>query len=65
MRTLILGATLALLAGCGGEPEGPLTAEESDQLNEAAAMLDAAPDTILPANETASNDPASEAVNRQ
>ena len=36
---LLAGA--ALLAACGGgEGEGGLTAEENDELNEAAAMLD-------------------------
>ena len=56
MRALTACAALALLAGCGrGDPEGPLTAEESDQLNEAAAMLDAAPNEIVPAADAASN----------
>lgn len=44
---------LAMLTACGdgGEPGG-VTAEESRQLNEAAAMLDAAPDTAIPTDET-------------
>jgi hypothetical protein len=42
MRIVMGIATLALLAACGQEQGvGGLTAEESQQLNEAAAMLDA------------------------
>jgi hypothetical protein len=49
---LILGLALAaLLAGCGGEPEGGVTAEESDQLNEAAEMLESE-DTLIAGDET-------------
>ncbi|MBX3561261.1 MAG: hypothetical protein KF780_05555 [Sphingomonas sp.] len=42
-RTALGTASLALalaLAGCGGERQGALTAEEDRQLNEAAAMLE-------------------------
>ena len=49
-----LGAisALALVAGCGGGETGGVTEEESRQLNEAAAMLDAGPDTVVAADET-------------
>ena len=53
MKSLIgLAATAALLAlaGCGGseaeQGAGGVTAEESQQLNEAAEMLDASPDSL-------------------
>jgi hypothetical protein len=45
-------AALALLAACGGGETGGVTAEESQQLNEAAEMLDAAPDTLVAADES-------------
>jgi len=46
-------AGTALLAACGGsQPEGGVTAEESQQLNEAAEMLDNAPEGAAPADET-------------
>jgi hypothetical protein len=47
-------ALLGPLAACGdgGAGAGGVTAEESRQLNEAAAMLDAAPDTVVAADET-------------
>jgi hypothetical protein len=46
-------AALALLTACGGESgAGGVTAEESRQLNEAAEMLDAAPDTVVASDET-------------
>jgi hypothetical protein len=43
-------ATLALL-GCGEQDDAPggVTAEESKQLNEAAEMLDASPDSLAAA----------------
>ncbi|HEY9553843.1 hypothetical protein [Allosphingosinicella sp.] len=51
---IVIGLTaLALLAACGQEEgAGGLTTEESQQLNEAAAMLDSAPETLAPADET-------------
>ena len=53
MKIVIGLAALALLAACGEkEGTGGLTAEESQQLNEAAEMLDAAPDGLAPADET-------------
>lgn len=52
MRTALIGAALVLLAGCGGGEEGGVTAEESRQLNEAAEMLDASPDTLIAPDET-------------
>ncbi len=49
----IMAAVLALGA-CGGndEGEGGVTAEESKQLNEAAEMLDASPDSLTVEDET-------------
>ena len=45
MKAWIGVAVLALLAGCGGgKSESGLTAEEDAKLNEAAAMLDEAPE---------------------
>jgi hypothetical protein len=45
----ILGATLLLLAACGGGGnEGGLTAEENAELNNAAEMLDTAPEALPP-----------------
>ena len=46
LSVLGLGA-LAMLAGCGGGDETGLTAEEDRQLNEAAEMLDASPDSLV------------------
>lgn len=47
MKAWIGAAALALLAGCGGsESESGLTAAEEAKLNEAAAMLDEAPDDL-------------------
>ncbi len=44
---------LALLAGCGQQGgEGGVTADESKQLNEAAEMLDASPDSLVAPDET-------------
>ena len=53
MKISTLGAlgAVALLAACGGGDTGGVTAEESRQLNEAAEMLDAAPDTVVAADE--------------
>ncbi len=49
---LAAAASLALLAACGGDRnEGELTAEESQQLNEAAEMLDASPDDLIAPDE--------------
>lgn len=47
MRPWVGLTALALLAGCGGgESESGLTADEEAKLNEAAAMLDEAPDEL-------------------
>jgi hypothetical protein len=51
MKIWTIGA-LALLAACGGGETGGVTEEESRQLNEAAAMLDAGSDTVVAADET-------------
>lgn len=53
MARMIGPALLALLSGCGGDDPGGLTAEESRQLNEAAAMLDEAPQALPSAEENA------------
>ena len=49
----VLAAVLAVGA-CGGndQNEGAVTAEESKQLNEAAEMLDASPDSLVAGDET-------------
>ena len=54
-RSMALAAagSLALLAACGQEQgTGGVTAEESRQLNEAAEMLDASPDSLVAGDET-------------
>ena len=46
-------AALVLLAGCGGGgSEGGLTSDENAELNNAAAMLDSAPEALNGADET-------------
>lgn len=46
-------AALALLAGCGGSgQEGGLTADENAELNNAANMLDSAPEALNGVDET-------------
>jgi hypothetical protein len=46
-------AVIALLAGCGsGGSEGGLTSEENAELNNAAAMLDSAPEALNGVDET-------------
>ena len=49
----VIAAVLGLGA-CGGndQKEGGVTAEESQQLNEAAEMLDASPDSLVATDET-------------
>ncbi|QPQ54145.1 hypothetical protein IC614_07135 [Allosphingosinicella flava] len=46
MRPTIAFTALLLLAACGRGDENLPTAEESQRLNEAAAMLDEAPDVL-------------------
>jgi ABC-type glycerol-3-phosphate transport system substrate-binding protein len=47
----VMAAVLAL-AACGGDQDtGGVTKEESEQLNEAAEMLDASPDSLVISNE--------------
>ena len=47
MRAIAMLGLLGMVAACGGgENENLPTAEESQGLNEAAAMLDAAPDDL-------------------
>ncbi len=51
---LVIVAAVLALGACGGnsEGEGGVTAEESKQLNEAAEMLDASPDSLVAGDET-------------
>ena len=51
---LVVVAAVLALGACGGdEPrEGGVTAEESKQLNDAAEMLDASPDSLTAGDET-------------
>jgi hypothetical protein len=50
---IVVAAVLALGACGGGEDQGAggVTKEESEQLNEAAEMLDASPDSLVISNE--------------
>ena len=51
---LVVVAAVLGLGACGGgdDKEGGVTAEESKQLNEAAEMLDASPDSLVAGDET-------------
>ncbi len=51
---LVVVAAVLALGACGGgdQKEGGVTAEESKQLNEAAEMLDASPDSLVAGDET-------------
>jgi len=51
---LVLVAALLAVGACGGNDEGAggLTPEDSRQLNEAAEMLDASPDSLAVPDET-------------
>lgn len=42
---------MAALAGCGGDEAGGVSREEAQQLNEAAEMLDASPDSLVASDE--------------
>lgn len=47
-RLTMLAAALAALSACGGdENAGGLSAEENRELNNAAEMLDASPDSLV------------------
>ena len=46
MKILAGLTALALLTGCGGANDGGLTADENAELNNAANMLDAAPEAL-------------------
>jgi hypothetical protein len=51
--TLVALAGAASLAACGGDEErGGVTAEEARQLDNAAEMLDASPDSLVASDET-------------
>ena len=55
-RKLLAAAMLAALAGCGDrQPSGELSADESRQLNEAAAMLDENVEMVPPSEDAAAN----------
>ena len=60
MKNSVGFVVLAVLAlgACGGgaQKEGGVTAEESKQLNEAAEMLDASPDSLVAGDETGLGD---------
>jgi hypothetical protein len=50
--TLVALAGAAMLAACGGDEErGGVTAEEARQLDNAAEMLDASPDSLVASEE--------------
>ncbi len=51
---LVIVAAVLALGACGGGDEGAggVTKEESQQLNEAAEMLDASPDSLVAGDET-------------
>ena len=51
---LVIVAAVLAIGACGGgnESGSGVTAEESQQLNEAAEMLDAAPDVLVAGDET-------------
>jgi hypothetical protein len=47
------GAALFMLSACGSEDNpGGLSAEENRELNNAAEMLDASPDSLIASDET-------------
>ena len=54
-KGLVVTAAVLALVACGGQDEGAggVTKEESQQLNEAAEMLDASPDSLGASDETA------------
>lgn len=53
MKAIANFAVLALLAGCdGGGREGGLTPDENAELNNAANMLDSAPEALNGVDET-------------
>jgi hypothetical protein len=53
MKAIAVFAALGMLAGCGGsENQGGLTADENAELNNAANMLDSAPEGLNEVDET-------------
>jgi hypothetical protein len=44
-------AACAMLTGCGERDSGGVTAEESRELDNAAEMLDASPDSLVASND--------------
>jgi hypothetical protein len=58
MRAWGVLAAALILAGCGGggDNAGGLTAEENAELNNAAEMLDTAPETLPPLDQPTSVD---------
>lgn len=55
-KKLLAAAMLAALAGCHGrQPSGDLSADESRQLNEAAAMLDDNVEMVPASEDAAAN----------
>jgi hypothetical protein len=50
----IAAAVVIALAGCGGKKdEGGLSAQDNQELNNAAEMLDASPDSLVASDNTA------------
>ena len=50
--TIAILAASTALTGCNGADDGGVTAEESRELNIAAEMLDASPDSLVASEDT-------------